>query len=191
MQLLAFVVEVHAQNSGNSSHSNIGPMRYQHTCKLVAGESPWRTFHFAPSVDPKTVELATMFAFLIADWAEPERWSVPHHSLKVHFYPVNDFMVSTVDISGLGLDEQTSFIGEFADLKGALAFVIFVSGTKQVILRYQYEAVDSTQEPVREAIYECEHPNPKFNPLMWVENHRFGDTVQNLLKRVRSSSLEQ
>jgi hypothetical protein len=182
--------QVEIASSSETSKSDVGPMKYQHTCNLTKGLSPWKTFQFAPSVNPKTLELASMFSLLIAEWTDPTKWDVPHHSINVHFYPVNDFMVSSVNLSELDIDYQSSFIGEFNQLQGAVAFVIFVANSKKVLLQYQYESSNSIiEEPFLHAEYECENINPRFNPVQWLRNKRFGSTVKELIKNLRISNL--
>lgn len=168
------------------------PMRYQHICHLVKGQSPWKTLSFAPLVNPKTIELEAMFSFLIGEWREPSKWVyhsgtnkgqlIPHHSIRVYLYPVNDKMVSPVNIEDIKMNRERSFIGEFSDLDGATAFAVFVYGTKKVhvFFKYDYES-DREAEKFQRFDYECEYNNPSFNPAMWVGNERFGSTVKQLV----------
>jgi hypothetical protein len=147
---------------------------YHHVCHLESGESPWRTFLFAPKIYQETNDLASMFSLLIAQWTNPQKWKVPHHSLKVNFYPINDYMVRHLKTDNYNLDPETSFVGEFTDLKGATAFVIFPSDKSELILLFKYESEENSRENFREARYNCEEPNPRFSRGRWLQSTRFG-----------------
>ena len=173
------------------------PTGYVHICHLVEGESPWKTLNFAPMVNPKTMELERMFSLLIGEWRQPEKWRfnegprkgeiIPSHSIHVNLYPVNDLMVSSLDLSDLELDIKTSFVGAFWNLIKAEAYAVFISNSDNVVVYFRRRPNSEVKishkiENYELFYYQCEYPNPTFNPNMWLENERFGPVVKELVE---------
>ncbi|MCB0357696.1 MAG: hypothetical protein KDD40_11840 [Bdellovibrionales bacterium] len=168
------------------------PMKYQHICELVEGDSPWKTLNFAPLVNPKTIELEAMFSLLIGEWREPDKWvyppdhnksgqQIPYHSIRVYLYPTNDYLVKSIDLSDLDIDLKHSFIGEFSNLKGAIAFAVFVADSNIVYVYFRPLKNGKLTGTEERFTYECEYNNPYFNPEKWVDNDRFGSFARELV----------